>query len=140
MAVARQVGADATVSTVGSATSRHGSLDQGVVDDAVVDVELGSLGVGLQVDEEFADALRCLLGPATLRVLELLGLGVAADGALEASERNDLLVLENALQIRDRLLQSHALHSSRHFVTVLEVSSQIGDSCLRRYQNRHRQS
>ena len=59
MAVAGEVGANTTVGTVGSSAARHGALDNDVADDALVDVELGSLSVGLEVDDELT--LVCLL-------------------------------------------------------------------------------
>jgi hypothetical protein len=104
MAVAGEVGADATVGAVSAAAAGDGSLHDNVVDHAVVNVELGRLGVGSEVDEQLADALDALLGPATLSDLEEFGLSVTADATVVASERNNLLVLENVLHILDGLV------------------------------------
>ena len=103
-----------------------------MVDDAVVDVELGGLGVGLQVDEQLPDALDRLLGPATLRVLEGLALGVATNAARVPPEGDDLLVLEARVHVPDGLLEVPSLHRASHFVSVLIVGAQVGDSALRR--------
>ena len=99
MAVAGEVGADTTVGTVGSSAARDGALDNDVADDASVDVELGSLGVGLEVDEELTNGLDRLLGPSTLGVLEHFALSVAADASYVPAEGNNHLVLETVLQV-----------------------------------------
>lgn len=132
MAVGGQVRADATVGTVGSSTAGDGALDNDVVDDAVVDVELGSLSVGAEVDEELANSLEGLLGPATLGVLEGLGLGVAADTTGELSEGNNLLVFKTVLHVLDGSVDLHALGGTGHFVSVLEVGAEIANSALSR--------
>ena len=79
VAVGGEVGADTTVGTVGSSAAGDGALDDDVVDHARVDVELGCLSVGLQVEQELAHGLDGLLGPSTLRVLKFLGLAGGAD-------------------------------------------------------------
>ena len=136
--VGGEVGADATVSTVGSTAASDGALHDDVVDDALVDVELGSLGVGPEVDEELADAFERLLGPAALGVLELLGLSVASDTASVASEGNNLLVLQAVLHVRDGLLKLHALSGTRHFVSVLVMCTQVRDPALSRYYQKRK--
>ena len=99
MAVAGEVGADTTVGTVGSSAARDGALDNDVADDASVDVELGSLGVGLEVDEELTNGLDGLLGPPTLSVLECFALSVAADTSNVPAEGNNHPVFETVLQV-----------------------------------------
>ena len=99
MAVAGEVGADTTVGTIGSSAARDGALDNDVADDASVDVELGSLGVGLEVDEELTNGLDGLLGPSTLSVLECFALSVAADTSNVPAEGNNHLVFETVLQV-----------------------------------------
>lgn len=99
MAVAGEVGANTTVGTVGSSAARHGALDNDVADDALVDVELGSLSVGLEVDDELTNGLDGLLGPSTLSVLECFALSVAADTSNVPAEGNNHLVLETGLQV-----------------------------------------
>ena len=135
VAVGGEVGADATVGTVGSTATGDGTLHDNVVDHAVVNVELGSLSVGSEVDEELADALDGLLGPATLSVLELLGLGVTANATSVPSEGDDLFVLETVVHVCDGSLQLHALGGAGHFVSVLVMCAQVGDPALSRCKN-----
>ena len=138
VAVGGEVGADATVSTVGSTAAGNGALHNDVVDDALVDVELGSLGVGPEVDEELADAIERLLGPATLGVLELLALSVASHTARVAPEGDNLLVLQAVLHVQDGLLELHSLGRSRHFVSVLVMCTQVRDPALSRYYQKRK--
>jgi len=65
VAVAAQVRGDATVGSIGSSTAIHSSLDNGVVDDASINVESLGLGVGTQVDEHLTDGLDGLFGPSS---------------------------------------------------------------------------
>ena len=57
VAVRGEVWADTTVGTVGSSASGDGALDNDMVDHASVNVELGSLSVGLEVEEQLANGL-----------------------------------------------------------------------------------
>ena len=138
VAVAGEVGADATVGTVGSAAARDGSLNNDVADNAVVNVQLLRLSVGTEVDQKLTNALDGLLGPATLASLESLALSVTADTTVVASERNDLSVLENVVHVLDRLLQFPALDAASHIVSVLVVGAKVTNSALRRYKNEKR--
>ena len=132
VAVGGEVGADTTVGTVGSSAAGDGALDDDVVDHARVDVELGSLSVGLKVEEELAHGLDGLLGPPTLRVLEFLGLAGAADATAVSAEGDHLLVLEDVIHVRDGPLQLHALRGAGHLISVLVVGTQVRNSALSR--------
>ena len=99
VAVGSEVWTNTTVGTVGSSAARDGALDNDVADDASVDVELGSLGVGLEVDEELTHGLDGLLGPSTLSVLECFALSVAADTSSVPAEGNNHSVFETVLQV-----------------------------------------
>ena len=134
VAVAGEVRADATVGAVSSAAAGDGSLHDDVGDHAVINVELGRLGVGAEVDEELTNALDSLLGPATLASLEGLALSVAADTTVVASEGDDLSVLKSSVHILDRLLELPALHGTSHIVSVLVVGTEITNSALSRYK------
>ena len=118
--------------SVCSSAAGDGSLHDGVVDEAVISVQLLSLSVGLEVDEELSDALDGLLGPATLGVLEGLSLSVTADTTGVPSERNNLGVLENVLHVLDGSVELHALGGASDFVSVLVVSAQVANSALSR--------
>ena len=89
--------------------ARDGSLNNDVADNAVIDVQLGRLSVGTKVDQELTNALDGLLGPATLAGLESLALGMTANTSCIASERNDLLVLQNVVHVGDCLLEAPSL-------------------------------
>lgn len=131
--VAGEVGANTTVSTVGSSTSRDGSLHNNMVDHAVVNVELVSLSVSFEVDEELANALDRLLGPSTLGVLVDLALGMASNTTGVASERNNLFVLQDVVHVSDSFVEAQTLAGAGCFVSVLVVSTQVRNSALSRY-------
>lgn len=133
MTVAGEVGADTTVGTVGSSAARNGALDNDVVDNASVNIELGSLSVSLEVDKELAAGLEGLLGPSTLGVLEFLGLSVSSDTSRVPTERNNLLVLKTVLHVLDGSLKLHALGGTSTLISVLVVGTQVRDPALSRY-------
>jgi len=116
--------------SVGASATLNGSLDDDVVDDALVRVKLVSFSVGLEVDDEFAHDLHGLLGPSSLASLELLALGVSAHSSCELSEWNNLFVLQHVVEVNQGGLKVEALHSAGRLVSVLKVSSQIGGSAL----------
>lgn len=133
MTVAGEVGADTTVGTVGSSAARNGALDNNVVDNASVNIKLGSLSVSLEVDKELAAGLEGLLGPSTLGVLEFLGLSVSSDTSCVPTERNNLLVLKTVLHVLDGSLKLHALGGTSTLISVLVVGTQVRDPALSRY-------
>ena len=135
MAVRGEVRADSTVGSVGSSTAGDGALHDDVVDEAVVDIKLGGLSVGSQVNEELTNSLDRLLGPATLSVLEGLALGVTANTTGVASEGNNLLVLENVVHVVDGLLEGETLGGAGDFVSVLVVGTKVRNSALSRCEN-----
>jgi len=57
MAVAGEVGRNATVSAIGTPAAINSTLDNNVVDNAAVEVQAFGLGVCPQVDEQLADGL-----------------------------------------------------------------------------------
>ena len=65
VAVGGKVWPNATVGTVGSSASLNGSLDNNVVDDALVDIESLGLSIGLKVDKKLLDGLTGLFWPTT---------------------------------------------------------------------------
>lgn len=136
MAVGGEVGADTSMGTVGSSTSGNSALDNDVVDNAGIDVELGSLSVGLQVDQKLAHGLKGLLGPSSLSVFELLALSVTSNTSGVPTERNNLFVLQTVVHIVNGRLELQALGGAGHFVSVLIMSSQVRDSGLCRYKGK----
>ena len=132
MAVGGQVWGNTTVSSVGATTAIDGALNDDVVDNASIDVELGSLSIGTEVDKELSHALERLLGPATLSVLECLSLGVTANTTSVASEGDDLSVLETVAHVVDGLLERETLAGTSDFVCSLVVGTEITNSALSR--------
>jgi len=130
VAVAAQVWGDATMGSVGSSTTVHGSLADGVVDDASVEVESLGLGVGAQVDEHLTDGLDGLLGPSTEGGLLGHGLDLSVSGATVADEGDNFLVLEAVLEVADGLSELQALNAASDVVAVLVVSSQVSNSAF----------
>jgi len=122
------------VGTVRSTAAGDGSLHDGVVDEAVISVQLLSLSVGLEVDEELSDALDRFLGPATLGCLESLGLGSASNSTVVASEGNNLLVFQNVVHVGDGLVEVHTFNGASYVISVLVVGTQVTNSALCRYQ------
>ena len=100
MAVASEVGRNATVSTVGTPTSIDSTLNDNMVDNAAVEVKAFGLGVGSQVDEELTDGLDGLLGPPTEGgVLEVFALGMATNTTGEACVWDNLFLLSAVLKV-----------------------------------------
>ena len=130
VAVGGKVWADATVGTVGSSTSLNGSLDNNVVDNALVDIEFLGLSVRLQVNEELSDGLTGLFWPTTEWKSIHLGLWRSPDTSGVLSVWDDGLVLDDSLQVEDSLLDLQSLAETGGFITVLVVGSEVGNSAL----------
>ena len=133
MAVRGQVGSDSTVGSVSSSSALHGALHGEVGNHGLLDVKALGLSVGLQVLQQLAHVAHGLLREAALGDAVELSLGGSANVARESSVRNAVSVLEDVLQVLDGSLQLKALDGSGGLVGVLEVSSQVVDSCLSSY-------
>jgi len=123
VAVGGKVGGDTTVGTVGSSTTLLSALADGVGDNALVSVESLGLAVGNQVVEELTDGLDGLLGPSSGVGALVLALGVSLGQML--SEADNSLVLGNALEVLDGLLDAHVLDGEDDVVSVLEMSTEV---------------
>lgn len=130
VAVGAEVGRNASMGSVGSSATLHGSLHDNVIDDALVRVEFVALCVGLEVHEQFTHDLHRLLGPATLASLELLALSVSAHTSCELSEWNNLFVLQHVVEVNQSGLKAETLHGTSSLVSVLKVGPQVGGSAL----------
>ena len=84
------------------------------------------LGVGLGVLEQVQDELAGLGGPAGHGHAERLGLGSATDTAVEATERDSLLVLLDIGEVSQSLAELHARDGSSDLTGVLEVNTEVG--------------
>ena len=127
MAVAGKVGRDSTMGSVSASSSGDGSLADGVVDNASVDVESLLLGVSSQVLEERLNGLDGLLGPSSKLVLEDLALGVTADTTGVHSEGNDGFVGEASIHVLNGLVKSKTLACAGNIVGVLVMDSKVTD-------------
>jgi len=130
MTVGGLVRGDSTVGTVSTSATRDGSLADGVVNNASVDVESLALSVGSEILEEFADSEEGLLGPSSESVLEFLSLGVSANTTSVNSEWNDRSVLETSVHVVDSFIELQSLACVGNIVSVLVVSSQIRNSAF----------
>jgi len=99
MAVAGKVGRNSTMGSVSASTSGDGSLADGMVDDASLNIESLLFGVSLEVLEERFDGLDGLLGPSSKLVLEDLALGVTADTTGVHSEGDDGFLSETSVHV-----------------------------------------
>lgn len=119
------VGVNATVRPVGAAVGLGGLVHHDVADDNRLGVKALGVRVRLGVLQQSAEELDRLHGPATLRGLELLRLGVAADTTVVTAEGNDLLLLEDVLEVSVRLLERPAVDGSGSLTGVLVVNTEV---------------
>jgi len=133
MAVGGKVRTDATVGTVGSPASLNGSVDNNMVDDALVHIKSLSLSISLQVNEKLLDGFTGLFWPTTEgNTVDFAGLSGSPNTSRMSSVRNDGLVCDNSVHMGDSSLNLQSLAEAGCFVTVLVVGSQVGNSALSR--------
>jgi len=125
--VGGEVRGDSTVGSVSASSSRDGSLADGVVDDASLNIESLALSIGFEVNKERSDGLDGLLGPSSELVLEDLALSVSADTTSVNSEGDDGLMGEASIHVGDGLVKSKVLACSGNVVGVLVMDSQVTD-------------
>ena len=132
VAVVTLVGRNSTVSSVGSSARSNGALDGAVSDHALLDIETSSLRVGNEVLEELKDGLDGFLRPSTDATggLEFFSLSMSSSVSHIFLEWHDLLVLENIFHVSDSFLELESLDGTGSLVSVLVVSSEIGNSGL----------
>eukprot|EP00351_Strombidinopsis_sp_SopsisLIS2011_P005910 CAMPEP_0116871500 /NCGR_PEP_ID=MMETSP0463-20121206/1873_1 /TAXON_ID=181622 /ORGANISM="Strombidinopsis sp, Strain SopsisLIS2011" /LENGTH=146 /DNA_ID=CAMNT_0004510029 /DNA_START=219 /DNA_END=659 /DNA_ORIENTATION=- len=129
------VGRDSTVSSVGSSTASNGALYNTVSDHALLDIKTSGFGVRVKILEELKDGLNRLLGPSTDRTggLEFFSLSMSSSVSDKLLEWHDLFVLKYILHVSNGLQKLKSLASTGSLVSVLEVSSKIGNSSLGRF-------
>ena len=127
MAVGGKVGRNSTMGSVSASSSGDGSLADGMVDNASLDIESFLFSVGLKVLEEELNSLDGLLGPSSKLVLEDLALGVTADTTGVHSERNDGFFSEASVHVLDGLVNFKTLACAGNIVRVLVMDSQVTD-------------
>merc|ERR1719468_471323 len=112
------VGVDSTVGSVGTSAHLRGTVHQNVINDQVISIQTLVFGIPQHIEESLAG----LGWPSTLGSFEGLALGMSADSTVEPSERNDLLLSHNILQILLGSGQRHVLDGLGCFPGVLEVN------------------
>ena len=122
------VGVDSSVGSVSSSSAALGLVALNVGEDQLLNVQRLALGVGDQVLEQTDDHLGGLHGPATLGVLELLGLGSSANLSVETAEGDASLLLEDGVQILDGISHLVSSDGRADLEGVLEVNTDVGTS------------
>jgi hypothetical protein len=79
------------------------------------------LGIAFSVLQEVSDKLDRLDRPTTLSSTEFLGLRSTTNTTVELTERNNLLVFSNVVEVGIGLAQLQTLDSNSNFVGVLEL-------------------
>lgn len=121
----RLVGVDSTVSSVSSSSHLGGLVDLDVGDDQLGGVQALGLSVGLSVDQEVLDETHRLLGPSTEGGTVLLGLASSADGRVESSEGDDIVVGQNSLEVSEGLVNVLTVDSLGGLSGVLERDTEV---------------
>ena len=125
-------GVDTTVGSVSSTSTLLGGVALNVLDDQELRVQVLEFTVRLGVLQELKENASTLLGPATLSMLEGLGLGSSSATRVESVERNTLLLLNDISEISLSISELSALQSAACLVGVLEVDTQVNSHSLAR--------
>ena len=114
--------------SVGPSSATDSSLGGDMSDGAFFWVKRLSLSVGLQILEEAKNVLARFLWESTIVMTNILAHGVSSGTTSVPSERNDVLLLENTLDVFDGLDEVHATKSTGSLISVLVVSSEVVNS------------
>lgn len=123
VSLAGKIGADTTMSPVGTTTSLGSSIDLHVINGQIFKV-LG-VGVGLEVVDQSKHNSNRLLGPSSEGLSELSSLASSTDTSVVSSVRNTSPVSEDILQILPGLGKSEPLYSLGSLVGILVMNSEI---------------
>jgi hypothetical protein len=127
MAVAGKVGRNSTMGSVSASTSGDGSLADGVVDDASLNIESLLFSVSFEVAKEILNGLDGLLGPSSKFVLENLALGVTTNTTGVHSEGDDSFFGKTSVHVLDSFLDFETLACAGNIVRVLVMDSEVTD-------------
>merc|ERR1719457_302685 len=97
----------------------RGTVNQNVINDQVISIQTLVFSIALGIPQHIEESLAGLGWPSTLGSFECLALGMSADTTVEPSERNDLLLSHNILQILLGSGQRHVLDGLGCFPGVL---------------------
>merc|ERR1719360_269463 len=114
------VGVDSTVGSVGTSAHLRGTVHQNVINDQVISIQTLVFSIALGIPQHIEESLAGLGWPSTLGSFEGLALGMSANSTVEPSERNDLLLSHNILQILLGSGQRHVLNGLGCFPGVLQ--------------------
>lgn len=130
VAVGGKIRRDSTVGSVSSSSSFASSLGGNVSDGALCGVKhlFFGLAVSFKVLKQVQNVFTRLLGESTVMMMLVLAHGVSSGTTSVPSERNDVLLLKNALDIFDGLKKVHATTSTGSLISVLVMSTKIVDS------------
>ena len=79
------------------------------------------LSIAFSILQQVSNKLDRLDGPTTLSGTEFLGLRSTTNTTVELTERNNLLVFGNVVEVSISLAQLQSLDSDSNFVSVLEL-------------------
>lgn len=125
---------DSSVGSVCSASSTLGLVALNVSQNKSVHIQRLGLGVGNQVLQQTDDNLGGLNGPTSLSVLELLSLTGSSDTAVESSEGNASLLVNDGVEVLDSLVHLGSSNGGANFEGVLEVNANIRTRGLASYK------
>lgn len=115
---------------VGPSPSFLGLVQLNMCDDHLLQIELFSLGIVLQIVDQSQQVLDRLLWPPALGPSELNGLAGPSNSSVEPHEGNALLVLEDLSEVPPDLLDGLSLHHFRCLVGVLEMAGDLASRGL----------
>jgi len=125
---------NSTMGSVGSSSASLSLVALNVGQNELLNIERLGLGVRDEVLQETNDNLGGLDWPATLGVLELLGLSGSTNTTVESAEWNASLLLNDSVEVLDSISHSGSSNSGADFEGVLEVNADVGSSGLASYK------
>ena len=123
VSLAGKIGADTTMSPVGTTTSLGSSIDLHVINGQIFKV-LG-VGVGLEVVDQSKHNSNRLLGPSSQSLAELSSLPSPTDSSVVGSVGNASPVSEDVLQILSGLCDGESLHCLGSLVGVFIMDAEV---------------
>lgn len=118
--------------TVGAPAHFGSPVDLDVVDHETVNVQTLVVSIALSVTKQLPQKLSALLWPAALSAAKSLSLGFTTNATVEPTERHDLFLRNDVLQVALGPAQRHVLDGLCRLPCVLEVHPEVGAPCLAR--------
>jgi len=132
VAVASEVGGDATVSAICAPSSTDSALHNDVIDGATFEIKSLGLSIGSQVDQECAHGRDRLCGPSTEGgvLVSCLNLGVATNTTGVACVWDDLFLFSALLEVVNSVAELLSLHGFGNIVGVLVMNTEVRNLAL----------